>query len=63
FSHYIELQGRIDAENISYVTPRGGPGQITAIYVQKGQRVSRGQRILKLDDRIVRQQMEQLKRN
>ena len=26
FDHYIELQGRIDAENISYIAPRGAPG-------------------------------------
>ena len=31
FTHYIELQGKIDAENISYITPRGGPGQVRAI--------------------------------
>lgn len=61
FNHFIELQGRVDAENISYVTPRGGPGQVQAIYVTKGQRVGKGQRILKLDDRIYRQQMEQLR--
>ncbi|MEJ7588509.1 MAG: hypothetical protein WKI04_13190 [Ferruginibacter sp.] len=26
FSHFIELQGHIDAENVSYITPRGGLG-------------------------------------
>ena len=61
FSHYIELQGKVDAENISYITPRGGPGQVKAIYVQKGQRVSKGQAILKLDDQIIRQQIEPVK--
>jgi membrane fusion protein (multidrug efflux system) len=60
FSHYIELQGKVDADNISYVTPRGGPGQVQAIYVIKGQMVKKGQPILKLDDRIFRQQKEQL---
>lgn len=60
FSHFIELQGRVDAENISYVSPRGGPGQVTAIFVRKGDKVSKGQQILKLDDRVLRQQREQL---
>ncbi|HSR38346.1 MAG TPA: efflux RND transporter periplasmic adaptor subunit [Phnomibacter sp.] len=60
FSHFIELQGKVDADNISYVTPRGGPGQVQAIYVVKGQMVKKGQPILKLDDRIIRQQKEQL---
>ena len=27
FTHYIELQGRVDAENVSYITPRGGPAR------------------------------------
>ena len=36
FNHYIELQGRIDAENISYIAPHGAPGVVTAIYVKKG---------------------------
>jgi len=61
FSHYIELQGKVDAEDISYVTPRGGPGQVKAIYVRKGDRVRKGQQILKLDDKIVMQQMEPVK--
>src|SRR5678815_3780568 len=33
FNHYIELQGHIESENISYITPRGGPGQVKEIYV------------------------------
>ena len=52
---------RIDADNISYVTPRGGPGQIAAIYIKKGDMVRKGQPVLKLDDRIILQQIEQLK--
>lgn len=61
FSHFIELQGRVDADNISYVTPRGGPGQVKQIFVQKGDVVRIGQPILKLDDRIILQQQDQLK--
>lgn len=61
FSHFIELQGRVDADNISYVTPRGGPGQVKQIFVQKGDVVRVGQPILKLDDRIILQQQDQLK--
>jgi RND family efflux transporter MFP subunit len=55
FAHYIELQGRVDAENVSYITPRGGPGQVKAIYVKQGQFVKKGQLILKLDDAIIQQ--------
>jgi len=55
FAHYIELQGRIEAENISFVTPRGGPAQIKAIYVKQGDRVKKGQLLLRLDDAIIQQ--------
>lgn len=55
FNHYIELQGRVDAENVSYVTPRGGAGQVKAIYVKQGDHVKKGQLLLKLDDAVVKQ--------
>ena len=55
FTHYIDLQGRVDAENISYVSPRGGGGQVRAVYVKQGQVVRAGQLLLKLDDAILRQ--------
>jgi membrane fusion protein, multidrug efflux system len=61
FNHYIELQGRVDADDISYVTPRGMGGQVKALYVKQGDVVSKGQLLLKLDDRITNQQLEQLK--
>ena len=55
FTHYIDLQGRVDAENISYITPRGMGGQVKAIYVKEGDRVRKGQVLLRLDDAIIRQ--------
>lgn len=57
FVHYIELQGRIDAENVSYITPRGGPGQVKALYVKQGQMVKKGQLLLKLDDAVLQQNL------
>jgi len=57
FKHYIDLQGHVDAENISYISPRGMPGQVKAVYVQQGQYVKKGQLLLKLDDAIVQQQV------
>lgn len=57
FNHYIELQGIIDAEDISYVSPRGMGGQIKSINVKLGDRVQKGQLILKLDDAIARTQL------
>ena len=55
FTHYIELQGKIDAEGMAYVAPTGMGGQIKAVYVKAGQKVSKGQLILKLDDAMARQ--------
>lgn len=57
FKHYIDLMGKVDADNISYISPRGMGGQIKGIYVQQGQFVKKGQLLLKLDDAIVRQQV------
>lgn len=62
FAHYIELQGRIDAQNISYVAPPNGTGGIVkALYVTQGQSVRKGQVLARLDDQLIRQQIEPLR--
>lgn len=55
FSHYIDLQGKIDAQNIAMVAPQGQGGVVKAVYVKQGQTVRKGQLILKLDDALVRE--------
>jgi len=60
FTHYIDLQGKIDAENIAYVSPRGGPGQVKEIFIKTGDNVRKGQLLLKLDDVVARRQIDQL---
>ena len=55
FKHYIDLLGKVDADNISYISPRMGPAQVKAVYVSQGQFVKKGQLLLKLDDAIMRQ--------
>jgi RND family efflux transporter MFP subunit len=57
FNHFIELQGKIESENISYISPRSGPAQVKEVLIKKGQSVRKGQLLLKLDDAIVRQNM------
>ena len=57
FNHYIELQGKVDADDISYISPRGMGGQVKAVYVKQGDVVKKGQLLLKLDDAIMRQQV------
>ncbi len=63
FFHYIDLQGRIDADNISYISPRLGPGQVKILYVKKGDNVKRGQLLLKLDDAVIQQSIKAAKQN
>ena len=55
FTHFIELQGKIDAEGMAYVAPTGQGGLVKAIYVKAGSKVSKGQLILKLDNALARQ--------
>lgn len=55
FTHFIELQGKVDATDISYITPRGGGGQVRAIYIKEGDYVRKGQLLMKLDDAIINQ--------
>ena len=55
FSHYIDLQAKIDAENISYISPRGMGGQVREIHVKKGDMVHKGQLLLRLDNAIQKQ--------
>lgn len=59
FDHYINLQGKIDANNIAYVTPQNQGGQVKAVYIQQGQNVSKGQLLLKLDASMYTTQLEQ----
>lgn len=61
FTHYIDLQGTIDAEDISYVAPRNGQGGLVkAVYVKQGDNVKQGQLLLKLDDAIYTKNLAQL---
>jgi membrane fusion protein, multidrug efflux system len=62
FSHFIELQGKIDAENISYISPRGMGGQVKELYVKKGQYIKVGQPVLKLDNAILTQNIQAAKK-
>src|SRR6476469_6715507 len=62
FTHYVDLQGRIDATNISYVAPPNGQGGVVkALYVKQGDAVRKGQVLAKLDDQLIRQQIDPLR--
>jgi membrane fusion protein, multidrug efflux system len=57
FTHYIDLQGNVDAENNSYISPRGSGGLVREVNVRQGDHVGKGQLLLKLDDAIPRQNL------
>ena len=62
FEHYIDLQGKVDATNIAYVAPPNGQGGVVkALYVKQGQSVRKGQVLARLDDQMIRQQIEPLR--
>lgn len=62
FVHYVDLQGRIDATNISYVAPPNGQGGIVkALYVKQGDYVRKGQTLAQLDATTIRQNIEPLR--
>ena len=61
FSHFIDLQGKVDAQNVAMVAPRGQGGVVRAIYVKQGQAVKKGQLILKVDNAVALQQLEGVK--
>lgn len=61
FTHYIELQGKVETVNMVYVAPRGAGGQVREIYVKQGDRVRKGQLLMKLDNAITQQQIEQVR--
>lgn len=63
FTHYIDLKGKIDALNTAYVMPRGQGGQVKAIYVKQGDNVRKGQLLMKLDDPLIQQQIDQAQIN
>ncbi|MBS1665694.1 MAG: efflux RND transporter periplasmic adaptor subunit [Bacteroidetes bacterium] len=57
FTHYIDLQGDVEAENMSWISPRGQGGVVKQLFVKQGDHVNKGQLLLKLDDALQRQQL------
>lgn len=57
FTHYIDLQGDVEADNISNIAPRGNGGVVREVFVKQGDHVNKGQLLLHLDDAIQRQQL------
>lgn len=57
FTHYIDLQGSVDAINYSNIAPQGNGGVVREVFVKQGDHVNKGQLLLRLDDGVQRQQL------
>ncbi|MBK9731519.1 MAG: efflux RND transporter periplasmic adaptor subunit [Chitinophagaceae bacterium] len=62
FEHYIELQGKVDAEDNVIVTPQL-PGTIQSVFVVTGQNVKKGQVLAALDPATINAQIDALKKS
>jgi membrane fusion protein (multidrug efflux system) len=58
FTNYVQIQGKIDAQD-NVMAYSQSQGVITAIYVKPGQRVSRGQVLVQLDNSVLNQSIAQ----
>ncbi len=59
FSHFIELQGKLDGDQNVAVYPET-QGTVTEVLVKAGQNVTKGQLLARIDDAVLRQQMHEL---
>ncbi len=60
FQHYVEIQGKIDADQNLNLMPRA-MGPIMEVNVKVGDRVSKGQVLAVVDDKIIRKSIIELK--
>ncbi|MDX2196190.1 MAG: efflux RND transporter periplasmic adaptor subunit [Cytophagales bacterium] len=59
FSHYVEIQGKIDTDNNVMISCEMG-GTIKKVNVKRGDNVSKGQVLAEVDNTLIRKGIEQL---
>lgn len=59
FNHYLELQGNVETKKNIVLYPEMS-GILTRVYVKKGQKVSKGQVLARIDDGGLSQQLSQI---
>lgn len=59
FKNYLEVQGKIDAEENVQVNPQA-QGIVTSVYAVIGQNVKKGQVLAQIDDQVLRQSISEL---
>jgi len=60
FTHYLEIQGRIDADQNVTLSARV-PGAVTAINVAEGDHVKKGQVLAEIDNQVTKESIEEVK--
>lgn len=60
FKHYIEIQGKVDAEENTQVNSQT-PGVVVAIYVNEGSTVKKGQVLAELDTQVMNKSLDEVK--
>ena len=61
FNNFIELQGSVVADEQVFLTSRV-PGSVSKVYIKVGDRIRAGQVVAEIDDDMVLQQMEEVKK-
>lgn len=62
FEHYFEAHGKAEAKKNAVIYPNA-PGNVRAILVAEGQKVSKGQKLLDLDSDIIAKQRQEVQAN
>jgi RND family efflux transporter MFP subunit len=60
FRHFVEIQGKLDGDDNVGVSAKA-MGVIDAVYVRIGDKVSKGQLLAKIDDKLLQQNLSDLK--
>jgi membrane fusion protein, multidrug efflux system len=60
FRHYIEVQGKVDAEENTQVNSQT-PGMVIAIKVKEGETVKKGQVLAELDNQVLNKSLNEIK--
>ena len=61
FRHYLKIQGEVTSDN-NIAVPAESPGVVERIYVEEGDKVTKGQKLARLDASSLEKQMEELKK-
>jgi len=59
FNHYFEVNGSVEAINAAYISPEIN-GQVKEIYVTEGNKVSKGQALIKLNSSITESSIKEV---